>query len=819
MQDLRVAIRAFARAPAFAAAAILSIAIGIGANTAIFSVTNALLVRPLPYPDPSRLAILWNRSPGLNITEDWFSTAQYFDIRTRHTGLADVGIAIGAYMTLSADGAEPERIGTIRLSSNLLAMMGATVARGRLLRPDDDRPGSPNVALLHYGTWVRRYGADASAVGRTFQLNGQPFEIVGILSRGFSLRREVLPTLGVVDDADLVLPLRLNPQAAVARDHEDYNVVARLKPGVTFAAAQVEMDALTASLRQEYPHLYPPAGGLTFSLVPIQDQVAGGVKRPLWILSAAVAGVLLIACANVANLLLSRAAGRRRELAARAALGATRGRLIRQLLTESVLLAGAGGIAGTALAWAGVAWLRALQPADVPLAGSIALDSRVLLFTAVVTLTAGIVFGLAPALSLSRVDPARALADASRGGSATGAVWSRRLGLRHVLVVTEIALAIILLVGAGLLVRSFARVQQVTSGFNPDGVLTFELSLTGRKYPDSPSVQNAWRALWEQFDRVPGVVSSGGVTPLPLSQFFAWGPIQVEGRTPPAGERFINADQRVATTRYFETMGIPIVAGRAFTDQDTVGSDRVVIVDARMAADLWPGESALGKRIRFGDETTTAPWETVIGVAGRVKQYALDADARIAFYRPHRQQPARSLYVVMRTAGKPAALAAGARAAVRAVDPDLPVFRLKTMRERVDESLARRRFLMTLLTLFAAVSAVLAVIGVHGVMAYLVSQGIREVGIRIALGASPSAILRLVLLQGASLGIAGVAAGLAGAAGLTRLMRGALFDIAPIDAPTFVSVGLAILGVVIAATIVPARRALRTDPALALRSE
>jgi predicted permease len=481
IRDARVA-SAFGRAPAFAAAAILSVGIGIGANTAIFSVTNALLVRPLPYLDPDRLAILWNRSPGLNIAEDWFSTAQYFDIKTRHAGLADIGIAIGAYMTLSGDGPEPERIGTIRLSSNLLGMMGAGVLHGRLLRAEDDRPGSPNVALLHYGTWVRRYGADPSAVGRTLLLNGQPFEIAGVLSRGFSLPRDVLPTLGVVDDADIVLPLRLNAQAAAARDHEDYNLVARLKPGVTFEAAQAEMDRLTASLRQEHPHLYPPTGGLTFSLVPIQDQVAGGVRRPLWILSAAVAAVLLIACVNVANLLLSRAAGRRRELAARAALGASRGRLIRQLLAESLLLAGGGGVIGALLAWTGIRWLRALQPADVPLAGSIGIDGGVLLFTIATTLAAGVIFGLAPALSLSRVDLTCALADASRGASAAGAVWTRRFGLRHALAIAEVALAVIVLIGAGLLIRSFARVQQVPPGFKPDGVLTFELSLTGRKY-------------------------------------------------------------------------------------------------------------------------------------------------------------------------------------------------------------------------------------------------------------------------------------------------------------------------------------------------
>ena len=819
VQDARVALRTFRRAPGFAAAAILSIGIGVGANTAIFSVTNALLVRPLPYPDPDRLAILWNRSPGLNITEDWFSTAQYFDIKTRNTTLADVGIAIGSYMTLSGDGPEPERIGVVRLSTDLLKMMGATAERGRVIGAADDVPGAANVALLNYGTWVRRYGADPAVVGRTLQVNGQSFEIAGVLTRGFALPRDVLPTLGVVEDADIVLPLRLAPQAATIRDREDYNLVARLKPGVTFAAAQAEMDRLTASLRSEHPHLYPPTGGLTFSLVPIQEQVAGGLRRPLWILTAAVIAVLLIACANVANLLLSRAAGRQRELAARAALGAGRGRLIRQLLTESVLLAAAGGVVGLGLAWAGVGWLRALRPADVPLAGAISVDGRVPLFTLGLTLAAGILFGLAPALNLSRVNPARALADASRGASGSGAVFGRRFGLRQALVVAEIALAVILLIGAGLLVRSFARVKQVPSGFQPASVLTFELSLTGRKYPDAASALNGWKNLWEKLDQVPGVRASAGVTPLPLSQFFAWGPIQVEGRAAPAGERFINTDQRVATTRYFDTMQIPIVAGRGFTDQDITGADRVAIVDEQMATTLWPGESAVGKRIRYGDDTSKSPWETVVGVAGTVKQYALDADGRIAFYRPHRQQPSRSLYVVVRSDSDSAALGRDVRAAVRSVDPDLPIFRMKTMDERVGESLARRRFVMTLMVLLTLVAATLAVIGVYGVMAYLVSQGTRDMGIRLALGASPASILRLILSRGVMLGVVGVVLGLAGAAGLTRLMTSVLFGVAPIDALTFASVAMLLLAVVLAACLIPARRAARTDPTVALRSE
>ncbi len=819
LQDLRYAARAFRKTPGFTAAAVLSVGIGIGANTAIFSVTHALLIEPLPYPDSDRLAILWNRSPGLDIAEDWFSTAQYFDIKTRHSGLEDVAIAHGMYRTLTGDDGEPERVGTIRLSTNLLTMLGARAAHGRLLLPDDDVPGAAGVAVIGHGTWMRRYGGDPSVVGRSVSLDGQPVEIVGVLAPGFAMPREVLPTLGVVEEGDFVLPIRLGPNAATVRTREDFNVLARLAPGVTFEAAQAEMDTITASLRSEFPDVYPPNGGLTFSLVPLQEQVVGGVRTALVVLSGAVGFVLLIACANVANLLLSRALGRQREMAVRAALGASRGRLVRQLFSESVLLAFAGGAAGILLALAGVRWLHLLQPEDVPRLGAIGIDGGVLLFTCGVSALSGLLFGLAPALGLSKVDVQSHLQDAGRGSSASGALWGRGDGLRRLLVVAELALSVVLLIGAGLLIRSFAHVQQVPGGFTPDGVLTFELSLMGQKYPDSPAVQRGYKALWERLDALPGVTSSGGVIPLPLSNFFAWGPIQVEGRTPPAGERFINADQRVATSRYFETLGIPLLEGRYFTDEDLPGMTRVVIVDERMANDLWPGQSAIGKRIRYGDQTTTTEWETVVGVVGQVKQYALDADARIAFYRPHTQQPARQLYVTVRAAGDAAALGGPVRDAIRALDPDLPIFRMKTMEARVDESLARRRFLVTLLSLFAAVAAALAAIGIYGVMAYLVSQGTREMGIRIALGASPASIERLVIRQGLILGLAGVTAGLAGAFALTQLLESLLFGVEPTDPVTFAAIAAALFSVAAAASYIPARRAARTDPIVALRSE
>ena len=818
LQDLRDALRALVRAPGLALAAVLSLALGIGANTAIFSVAHALLITPLPYADPERLVILWNRSPGLNITEDWFSTAQYFDIRNASQSFDDLAIAIGANANLTGDG-RPERVGVIQISPNLLPMLGARPAIGRLFTSDDAQPGRPCVAILHDRVWTRRFARQPDVLDRAITLNGAACRVVGVLDDAFSLPQEVLPTLGVVDDGEVLRPLVLGPNAPTVRTAEDYNIVGKLKRGVAVADAQREMDALTATLRRDHPDVYPPNGGLTFSIVPLLDQVVGGVRTSVIVLAGSVGFVLLIACANVANLLLARAASRQREVAIRSALGATRARLARQLLTESVVLAIAGGAIGIALAMAGVRWMHVLQPQNVPRLGSIAVNTPVLLFTAGLSIASGILFGLAPVFGSRHINGPAQLRDAGRGMAASGALLGRGMGLRRLLVVAELALAVMLLIGAGLLVRSFAHVLRQPAGFDATGVLTFELSLAGPRYPDAPAVRQGYLDLWERLDHLPGVIATGSVTTLPLTARMAWGPMTAEGVAPPAGENFFNADMRTAGGRYFEAMGISLLRGRLFGPEDVAGGQRVVIVDDVMADELWPGQDPIGRRVKFGDASSTSPWETVIGVVGRVKHYGLDTGGRMALYRPSTQSGARTMFVTVRASVEPESLVSAVTSAVYAVDPDVPISNMRTMPGRVAASLAQRRFAMTLLSLFAVVALALAAIGVYGVLAFLVSQGTREVGIRIALGATPRTILGMVVGRGLGVTSAGVLIGLAGALALTRFMQSLLFGVPAADLATFGGVALVAAVIAIAASVIPARRASAVDPMVSLRSE
>lgn len=757
-QDLRYGLRSFLRSPGFTAATLLSLAIGIGANTAIFSVANALLLRPLPYGDPDRLVILWNRSPGLDIMQDWFSTAQYFDIRNNHSGFEQLAIAIGGKYTLTNDG-EPERVGVARISSSLLPLLGGRAAVGRLFSADDDDPGRAPSAILTHDFWQRRYGGDPHMAGKMVMLDGVTYPVAGILSPGFRLPHQILPILTGPDQVEIVLSLPMPNGAAQIRTHEDYTILGRLRRGVSLEKAQAEMDTLTARLRRDYPEVYPPNGRLTFSIVPLLDQVVGNTRRPLALLLAAVGFVLLIVCANVTNLLLTRAVSREKEIAVRAALGANQKRIVRQLLTESLAMAAGGGALGVLLAWLSVRWIQTLGAGSVPRLQEISIDPRVALFTLAVSLGAGVIMGLAPALRSSRLALSGTLGNASRGVSG-GTLWGRGNHFRRLLVVGEVALSVVLLIGAGLLIRSFARLNNVPPGFQAPGVLTFDLAMARRKYNSAPVILSAYRELWERMERLPGVTAAGGITSLPFTDQFSWTPITIEGRVPPAGEKFLNADARIAGGRYFEAMRIPLIAGRFFNEDDTRDKPRVTIVDERMAREFWPGQSAIGKRIQvlyLGRDS----WLTIVGVVGRVKQDSLDGDPRIAFYQPQTQASARAMTVVLRTGADPLAMTGAAKREIQQLDAALPMYSVRSMEQLVAQSLAPRRFLENLLTLFAAIALVLAALGIYGVMACQVSQGTRELGIRAALGATRKTIVWMVLGRGMTLAVCGVAIGMA----------------------------------------------------------
>ena len=699
-------------------------------------------------------------------------------------------------------------------------LLGYRAAIGRLFLPDEDLAGHNPSAILSYGTWTRRFGSDPHILGKKIAINGTPREVVGVLPKSFSLPREVMPTLyGAENQAEILLPFPMQPNAAQDRDHEDYNIIGKLKPGVTVAQAQAEMNTLTARLRQDHPKEYPPNGGLTFGIVPLQEQVVGDARRTLIILLGAVAFVLLIACANVANLLLSRAVARRKEIAVRTALGASARRIIRQLLTESILLALCGGALGIIFAILSVHWIHVLGPKSVPRLSDIGVDRQALLFTLSLSIFSGILFGLAPALRIARLDMHAILSDGTRGSAGTGAVWGRGNNLRRLLVVSELALSVVLLIGAGLLIRSFASLENVAPGFNPHNVLTLELTTNGLRYKDRPTVLATYRQLNDRLERIPGVSAAGAVTSLPLSEMFAWGPITIEGRTPPPGENFINADERIVSGHYFEAMQIPLRQGRFFNDLDTPTTQKIAIIDEYFAQQYWPHEDPLGKRIRTGGLDSKEPWITIVGVVGRVKQDALDSDSRIAFYFPHSQYTTPAMNVVLRSNVAPAALTSAIKKEIRELDPDLPIYNVRTMDDRVQESLARRRFSMVMLGLFAALALALATIGIYGVMAYMVNQGTREIGIRLALGATQKNILHLIVRQGMILALTGVAIGLAGAFALTRLMRSLLFGVRSTDPLTFVAIAALLTLIALLASYIPARRAARIDPMVSLRCE
>jgi len=815
LSDVRYALRTLRKDFGLTLVIVISLAIGIGANTAIFSVVNALMLKPLPYPEPDRLTALWLRSPGINIPQDWPSPGQYIDVQNENHSFEEMSISQGGSATLIRSD-QPERIELLRTSSSLFHLLGATPLHGRLLTAEDDKPGKPAVVLLSHGLWNRLFGADPNVVGQSITLNGvnggsgenkNQFTVAGVLRPEFMLNDEVMPTVASIRQMEAFVPLPFGADAVNRRGDENYNVMARLRPGVTLAQAQADVSAIAARIREKDKR----DKTFTISVVALLDQVIGDVRRSVLVLFGSVALVLLIACANVANLLLSRATGRQKEIAIRAALGAGWIRLVRQLLTESVLLGVLGGAAGLLIARWSLHVVRTVNPGNIPRLESIRIDGGVLAFTLGISVLTGIVFGLAPALRAVNVDLTSALKAGGRSSRAEGGLSASRHGLRGLLVVAELALSLILLVGAGLLIRSYVRLQGVLPGFNTSNVISMRLGVGARRPRNREEAIQAGRALSARITAVPGIKSHGSVSTLPLTSSVGWGSINVEGFVRQPGQE-LQVDQRAATTDYFRTMEIPLVRGRVFDEHDTMpDAQRVVVVDESFARRFWPNADPIGKHVWRDPKQQM----TIVGVVGSVKQYGLDVEGRIVVYYPGTSVG----YWVARTSSDPAAAAAAIVAAIHEVDPTIPVYEIRTMDSRLSDSLARRRFSMIMLGTFSAFALILAAVGIYGVMAYLVTQGTHDIGVRIALGAEPGGIVRLVLGQGLKLAIAGVAAGLIGAAALTRVMATLLFGVSATDVVTFSTVPLLLASIALLATYVTARRATRVDPLVALREE
>lgn len=809
MQDVQYALRILRKSPGVTLVMVASLAIGIGANSAVFSVVDALLLRPLPYPQPDRLANVWLHSPGIGIFRDWPSPGEYIDLQTQNHSFENMALAQSRTVTLTGF-ERPERVDAMRAQASLLRMLGAKPLLGRLFLPDEDRPGKQPTAILSDRIWKRFFNGDRNVVGRAITLNGTQVTVAGVLQPGFLLNAEVMPSEGPMKDIDVFLPLPLGPDAVNRRGDENYNILVKLKPGVSLREAQADIDVIAGRIRQKDKR------DRTFGMhiTGLQEQVVGDVRRAVLVLLGSVALVLLIACANVANLLLTRAAGRQKEVAIRTALGAGWQRIARQLLTESVVLSIFGGIAGLGVAQLSLYVVRAINPGNIPRLEAIHMNAAVLAFTFGVALLTGVLFGLAPVFRALKVDLNTSLKSGGRSSQSEGGLGVGRGRLRGMLVVSEFAISLLLLIGAGLLVRSFILLQQVPPGFNARGVLTMRVAATSPKYRQDKPTANFYRDIESRIAHLPGVEAEGVTSVLPLTGSVGWGGISVQGYNPPPGQE-LQVDIRTASPDYFHTMEIPLEQGRYFSDRDTDTMPQVAIIDSKFARRFWPRETAVGKQVWFDPKKLI----TIVGVVGTVKQYGLDADGKIAIYLPENQFTSNSMFLTVRSASDPAALSRAVVGEIHGVDPDVAVYDVRPMQDILYDSLARQRFSSVMLGAFAVFALILAMVGIYGVMSYLVTQGTHDIGLRIALGAHKLDILSLVVRQGMALAAVGIAAGLAGAEALTRVMSSLLFGISPTDIATFVAVSVILAAVALAATIIPARRAASVNPVVALREE
>ncbi|MGA9770150.1 MAG: ABC transporter permease [Blastocatellia bacterium] len=806
IQDIRYGIRMMRKSSAVTLIAVISLALGIGVNTVIFSVVNAILLKSLPFNDPDRIVLAWGTLPAEGKQRSQVSATDVDDWRNQNSVFEDVTTYSNWSATLLGDG-EPERIQGIQVGDGYFSIMKAVPLLGRTFLPEEQQDGKDFVLVLGYGLWQRRFGGDPAVVGQKVNLSGRPYTVVGVLPSDF----QPLPASLVNSRGDLYRPVNeLHDEEQRSSRH--LRSIARLKPGVTIEQAQAEMNVIASRLEQQHPS---DNTGYGVRLVTLPEDTVGGLRPTLWMLFGAVAFVLLIACANVGNLLLARSAARQKEITIRRALGAARSRLVRQFLTESIMLALAGGGLGLLLALQGTSLVESLGSQVTPLLVGIRIDSSVLIFTLAVSLLSGIVFGLAPALHVSNPDLNESLKE---GGRSSGAGASRNR-LQSALVVAEVALALVLLICAGLLIKSVLRLRDVNPGFNSENQLTMNVTLPSAKYPKAPMWVSAYNQMIERIEALPGVQSAGFTSVLPLSNNFDGRSLAVEDYPRPRGEE-IDVDLYITTPGYLRTMEIPLLKGRALTEQDTENFPFVALINDTMARELWPDQNPVGRRIKFpGSEKQPQPWRTIVGVMGDVKQYGLDRKDPMQIYLPEAQFPTQFMSLVVRTSVDANGLIAAVRDQIQAVDKDQAVYNILTMDQLLADSISLRRFSMLLLIVFAALALTLASVGIYGVISYSVTQRTHEIGVRMALGASHRDIIKLVVGHGMTLTLTGVAFGVGASLLLTRVLESLLFAVSETDPTTFIFIPLTLTMVALLACAVPARRATKVDPMVALRYE
>jgi putative ABC transport system permease protein len=800
--DIRYALRSLLKRPGFTLIAVVTLALGIGANTAIFSAINALLLKPLPFPELDRVIAIWDKMPSRGVMHNEVAMANYLDWQAQNKSFEQ--LAVYAWWTANLSGVDtPERVQGFLVSANFLDAIGVKPIMGRNFYPEENQPGKDAVAIITYSLWQRRFGGDPNILNKTITINSIARTIVGVMPERFNFPK----------GAEVYAPLRMTPEIMKSRDSHSYYVIGRLKPGVSIESAQGDTDNITARLQQQYPQTNTGWGATVF---PIVADTVRQYDTALWVMMGAVGFVLLIGCANVANLMLARASGRQREIALRTALGASRWRIVRQLLTESLIVALFGGTLGVLVGFWCIDALRVANPGDAakfaPGWYQLGINFTVLAFTLALSLFSGIVFGLAPALQVSKPNLNEALKEGSRQTSGSSH-W-----LRSGLVVFEVAISLVLLVGAGLLARSFLSLLRTNPGFNPDHVLTMNIMLPGAKYKTEPQRAAFYDDLVQRVKAQPGVESAAAVNYIPLGGSNSSDSYLVEGTPEPAPGQENEGRYRVCTPDYFRTMGIPIVQGRGFTEQDKVSAPPVVIVNETLARKHWPSESAVGKRIRFYGPLGEAPWMEIVGVIEDVK-HELDLAVTPEYYLPHAQHPSSGMVLVARTTVEPGSLAGALRQQVWAIDKDQPVFDVKTMQEVRSASVALYSFSSLMLAIFAGVALLLASIGIYGVMAFAVTQRTQEIGIRMALGARAADVLKLVVKHGMKLALLGTVLGLLGSWAVTRFINKLLVGVQPTDLLTFSVVSAFLLAAAFVACYLPARRATKVDPLEALRYE